>query len=1710
MPPKKYIQQIRLDNVVRKVPAKERNGEIYVLMDDVKDVFEGAKRLEHDGVSVSFMTDENEVRILPERFEYQEDCILDVILGPKSENRNAPASAPIHIPIASPQSSAPTTPASSFNGSLISPTSPTTPMVSDGPHTLHRTLPTLRKATDESPLDKGNSDVDLGGRHARGPFVTSSSPAPMADPERMTTPTVQEYLPLHQSDEDKQPVSFTDGHFEGGYKFPVPTGPVVRPLQTVQTTLVQVPSDVEQQCLRRQSMYENDLQQQHAVYLPRSNYSASGGYRPVTSYNDYVPPISHAPQDSSYQYHYYYQQQQELQEQHQQELQEQHQQELQEQHQQQLQEQHQQQLQEQHQQQLQEQHQQQQQQHQQQLQEQQLLQRQIYRQESFGQLQRHDRYHPQQSALGQSQRLPPISTEAPSLPPKPSPVPPVSPLSLTQHNHPLPIDNGTKVTGPADSSSKGFEEKNTGLEYLSPHLRMIQLQNEAKVKELETELRRAMMRNRANTQLNHRFARQTMQISSQIMERATFVQNKVQEVLMQIHELHENPVPRLFIVLPVPVGTSESDSSAFARRSSSISTTSVATPSKMILASDQRRFRLHFLCECGNHTRPLQTLASSLNHIHYVEHEGYEIVKPVQFFEKYGAFVRSLSHLLRRGVHCGTVLIPPLLSFPTPQQQSQEQQGQDANSIYRAYALGQETLKSQILDAKLAEAIEYLDSLETPATSSLQDPVEFFDGVNVRQLQAYVKIPEPQEQSLANLYRIITPRGHVKWICEDHFRSSVHQQNELLFQQEIAALGGQYDLRTGRAMIRLQSASEANQFYKAMIKANNLQELDIGLNWSFTEGDLQKFVQAVNESRVGVLALDGCKKTAETSAKLMGFGKKYDPLLRVIYGSKVGSLKLTNMPSLLLKISTKPVQPLTQPYGIKALHLQNVGSLDVSTSEKAGHTLGLSLSIGNGSLPSHALSIMRSLLTSFQALSELVVPDMCIRDDGVSLLTEQLLLHKTLRHLNLSNNGISAAGGRLLAACLSREKAVVHLDLGMNVLGDEATALIIGGLGPNLSILNLESTGFGDKAAKALERMVDVYSSSSPEPQIEYLNLTNNGWTTTGIQSLGRTILKLRLENPPPSSPSLTAPATRKQDKAMPLEMGPAEAFLVVNSMIRTSGLNLSTDKPWHQDPKVLHPYAALTATKESYMSSSMNAQDCIADNSRLKVLRLSDAGLSEGAARYLIGLMDMTVLTKLDLRRCIRLFKPREMFTILMRIYPDSSYQEGDAGHPFQRQKMPQGPAPFGVSGTPRNCLRFVHLNSAGVDDHVARILAQDLQSGGSCIERLDIGGNNLTHQGIIMILDALCQNQCLQHLNLGQNFSASNSVYPSPSSAMAQSTREAFRRFMMTNKTLQILYFISSDIDTVAQGLESNSSIRSLVFDRLQGSLRDVEAFGRALARNQALMRFKVYDGRQSPFLQAFYAQGSQHQMYHTQTTQQHQQQQQIRYVDPFKDFRQEAIKTIEKGLTFNYTLIELQWPEMFDRMQPWTDRLDSIMSRNMTILKSGTREGDSALNENGSSQKHGYRGSRSTGNAVSRGVSVLSTSSTLSTGSDNSSSSSLSSGSVSHVRDQNLSRNQTTFLPPSSVLGEGYSYSVHSNNSSSSNLGSMGSNGGGGHGHGHSSDVFDERRLANLELSPRTISQFRSAPTREQQLTVAKKQQVRAARAEAETHIMQRFNK
>ncbi|KAF9361622.1 hypothetical protein BGX26_001122 [Mortierella sp. AD094] len=426
---------------------------------------------------------------------------------------------------------------------------------------------------------------------------------------------------------------------------------------------------------------------------------------------------------------------------------------------------------------------------------------------------------------------------------------------------------------------------------------------------------------------------QMMQIQKQTLDRIALLQSRVQAILTQTYELHEYPIPRLFIVLPRE--TQRRD---------------------MIMNPFTNRFRLHFLCECGDHTRqqlptptsppppqlqqqqqyPYQRPAysnsnafqdhqsmsswssgsttsvdSSISshdgnvpgmpphHIHLAKHEGYELDRPSEFLQKYGTRILTLLQMLKYGVTIAGVVIPALVPLKLTEGIDRAHKGLD--------------FAQNSLEPKVDYAIQYLEDLASSfvngisvdtmpgdqrlnrdrAMSNPREPVnelEALEGADLRHLSSFLKIKD-EGKVLGNLYRIVTNEGHVKWVCLDHYRENYRDSSVKQFRDAVAVNNGTFEETTGKVSVRLSSNSIAKQFYESLERAKFIQELSLVLDWETTLDDLRSLQDTIRKTNVAILKLDFCN-TQSPSWDLFSRSRRYDPILQMIADAKLQALYL--------------------------------------------------------------------------------------------------------------------------------------------------------------------------------------------------------------------------------------------------------------------------------------------------------------------------------------------------------------------------------------------------------------------------------------------------------------------------------------------------------------------------------------------------------------------------------------------------------------------------------------------------------------------------------------------------------------------------------------------------------------------------------------------------------------------------------------------------
>ncbi|KAG0006001.1 hypothetical protein BGZ79_010649 [Entomortierella chlamydospora] len=351
-----------------------------------------------------------------------------------------------------------------------------------------------------------------------------------------------------------------------------------------------------------------------------------------------------------------------------------------------------------------------------------------------------------------------------------------------------------------------------------------------------------------------------IQMQHLTLNRLALIQNHVQLMLTQTYELHEYPIPRLFIVLPIP-GQQRNELGRL----------------------QCNQFRLYFLCECGEHT---MTPRSNTHEVHLALHEGYDLEQPSVFFEKYASYVLTLMQMFKYGVTTSGLVVPALDKFRI---------GMELDSIQNVPGGTNDKI-----DVLVDETISFLeecrdiaaDDIDREGRSNSEQPL-VLDSADLRQLESYLSIKD-HDQALGNLYRVVTPEGHVKWVCIDHYHENYQESTILSLKEIVMANKGTIAEEEGRVEIKLTTGSQAKRFYQAMTKApGGVQELKITLDWNVHLDDLRKLASAVTEAKVTHLTIDGFNFKGP-ARDVINRNRRYDPILQLMSNGSMRSLKIIN------------------------------------------------------------------------------------------------------------------------------------------------------------------------------------------------------------------------------------------------------------------------------------------------------------------------------------------------------------------------------------------------------------------------------------------------------------------------------------------------------------------------------------------------------------------------------------------------------------------------------------------------------------------------------------------------------------------------------------------------------------------------------------------------------------------------------------------------
>ncbi|KAF9906140.1 hypothetical protein EC991_000936 [Linnemannia zychae] len=492
---------------------------------------------------------------------------------------------------------------------------------------------------------------------------------------------------------------------------------------------------------------------------------------------------------------------------------------------------------------------------------------------------------------------------------------------------------------------------------------MIEQQNEMLREQAASKKREEeMLREQAEAKLRDE---QMLKMQQEAIDRLIVAQKKVDALLVQNYELHEYPIPRLFVILPDSYETWD--------------------PRNFFV----ERFRLYFLCECNDQcstdagiTEPsgqLTIAAATLgtpvpvkNSVHLAKHEGYELSRPTEFFDRYGPYILGMLQILKHCLSVATVVAPAVGLAETKVKDVMDGVKSISERTLEAVKISIDYLEQKVDENTAADGVARVNS--TTQDDDMFKGLAALEGADLRRMDTFLRNSD-KDKILGNLYRITTSTGHVKWVCLEHYRQVYRETAMASFLESVETNGGTYDPQLGKVTIALKSSIAAKDFFSRLsIQAQAVTTLRVTLDWSFGSSDLAKLVDSVSQSGIQSLELDlkDDFSANPTVASLRPGKGRYHSLLNLLSNTKVRGLTFFNVALIGSRTSSIPTNH--QPSLLQSFHFIGVinAADDSRLADIISHCPGLvDLRLGSLETPSHGIPKIDQVIGSLSKLESL-------------------------------------------------------------------------------------------------------------------------------------------------------------------------------------------------------------------------------------------------------------------------------------------------------------------------------------------------------------------------------------------------------------------------------------------------------------------------------------------------------------------------------------------------------------------------------------------------------------------------------------------------------------------------------------------------------------------------------------------------------------------
>ncbi|KAG0319131.1 hypothetical protein BGZ99_005276 [Dissophora globulifera] len=308
------------------------------------------------------------------------------------------------------------------------------------------------------------------------------------------------------------------------------------------------------------------------------------------------------------------------------------------------------------------------------------------------------------------------------------------------------------------------------------------------------------------------------------------------------------------------------------------------------------KFRVHFLCEGGsqNQFRVASNSTQDIipSHAHLCGHQGYELERPMEFFDRYGSYVLDLLLMFKQGFSVNGTVVPSLKAVAYDQV---EQESLDdlhlSRKLYGDIEADVDRMINLLYSANMNDGQPSREHVGARDLSEIRLP----DLSEMRSFLRSLSDSETEDRetnaSLGWLYCETSHLGQKTWLCHHHYETALDTAavNHLLkttgcvFNNEGEKL---------RVVLKPTGTGTPKHLFALLGKIKYAQSMELTLDWDSSYHDLCILRDTILEMQcLTALKLD-CSDYAGPVTDIINRGKRSDPLAQLLMSS---SLRIINL-----------------------------------------------------------------------------------------------------------------------------------------------------------------------------------------------------------------------------------------------------------------------------------------------------------------------------------------------------------------------------------------------------------------------------------------------------------------------------------------------------------------------------------------------------------------------------------------------------------------------------------------------------------------------------------------------------------------------------------------------------------------------------------------------------------------------------------------------